>query len=75
LKSEEIKPTTLVVIELCLSEGVSQSVEKSVYLKFHSNLMQKFRVNLKEFLGLAMPNQCCHAFRKQIFSRFVGGIF
>ena len=23
--------------------------------------MHRFRVNLKTFLGLAMPNQCCHA--------------
>ena len=23
--------------------------------------MQKFRVDLKTFLGLAMSNQCCHA--------------
>ena len=23
--------------------------------------MQRFRVDLKTFLGLAMPNQCCHA--------------
>jgi len=30
LNSEEIKPIALVVIELRLSEGVSQSVEKSV---------------------------------------------
>jgi len=63
LISEEIKPITLVVIELRLSEGisqiVSQSVEKSVnkkFLKLHSNLMQRFRVNLKTFLGLALPN-------------------
>ena len=29
--------------------------------------MQRFRVNLKTFLGLAMPNQCCHAVRKADF--------
>ena len=37
--------------------------------------MQRFRVNLKTFLGLAMPHQCCHAIRKQIFGGFLGGIF
>jgi len=37
--------------------------------------MQRFRVDLKTFLGLAMPNQCCHAVRKLIFGRFLGGIF
>jgi len=37
--------------------------------------MQRFRVDLKTFLGLAMPNQCCHAVRKYIFVAFVGGIF
>ena len=63
LNSEEIKPIALVVIELHLSEGVSQSDSQSVenllnkkFLKFHSNLMQLFRVDLKTFLGLDMPN-------------------
>ena len=37
--------------------------------------MQRFRVDLKTFLGLAMPNQCFHAVRKLIFGRFLGGIF
>ena len=37
--------------------------------------MQRFRVDLKTFLGLSMPNQCCHAVRKLIFGRFLGGIF
>ena len=27
--------------------------------------MQRFRVDLKTFLGLAMPNQCCHAVKKK----------
>jgi len=30
LNSEEIKPVALAIIELRLSEGISQSVEKSV---------------------------------------------
>jgi len=37
--------------------------------------MQRFRVDLKTFLGLAMPNQWCHAVRKEIFDGFLGGIF
>ena len=37
--------------------------------------MQRFRVDLKTFLGFPIPNQCCHAVRKLIFGRFVGGIF
>ena len=35
--------------------------------------MQRFRVDLKTFLGLAMPSQCCHAVTKWIFGWFVGG--
>ena len=35
--------------------------------------MQRFRVDLKTLLGLAMSNQSCHAVRKYIFGGFVGG--
>ena len=66
LNSEEIKPITLVVIDLHLSEGIRQSDSQSVKnllnkksLKFLNNSIQKFRVDLKTFLGLALPNQCC----------------
>ena len=37
--------------------------------------MQRFRVDLKAFLGLAMPNQYCHGVTKLILGWFVGGIF
>ena len=37
--------------------------------------MQRFRVDLKTFLGLALPNQCCHAITKLILGWFVGWIF
>ena len=37
--------------------------------------MQRFRVDLKTFLGLAMPNQCRHTITKLILGWFVGGIF
>ena len=33
--------------------------------------MQRFKVDLKTFLGLAMPNQCCHVVTKYWF---LGGI-
>jgi len=34
--------------------------------------MKRFKVDL---VGLAMPNQCCHAVTKKIFGWFVGGFF
>ena len=37
--------------------------------------MKRFRVDLKTFLGLAMPNQCYHVVTKLILGWFVGGIF
>ena len=37
--------------------------------------MQQFRIDLKTFLDLAMPNQCCHVVTKLILGWFVGGIF
>ena len=46
------------------SQSDSQSVEKSIHFyifKNYSNLMQMFRADLKIFLDLPMPNQCCHA--------------
>ena len=52
------------------SQIVSQSVSQQKNLlnkkfkKIHSKLMQRFRVDLKTFLGLAMPNQCFYAVRK-----------
>ena len=61
--SEKIKPVASSVIKLCLSEGISQSVtqsvENSVDLKFRSNLLKAFRVDLMACLGLVLPNQYC----------------
>ena len=37
--------------------------------------MQRFRVDLKTFLGLAMPNPCSQTVRKQISSWFWGDNF
>jgi len=56
---------TLVWRHQIVSQSDSQAVSQQKnlfnkkFLKFHSNLMQRFRVDLKTFLGLAMPNQCC----------------
>ena len=64
LNNEKIKPVALAVIELCLSEGISQSGSQSVeysvmFLKFQSNLLKAFEVNLKVCLGLILSNQYC----------------
>ena len=62
LNSEEIKPIALDIIELHLSEGISQSVglyKIRNFKKFHINLTEGFMVDLKTILGLAMPNQYC----------------
>ena len=56
LNGEEIKPVAIAIIELRLSEGISQSVSQQKnllnkkFFKFHNNLMQQFRVDLKTFL-------------------------
>ena len=64
--SEKIKPVALAVSELCLSEGISQLLTQPVsrkfrriknFLKFCSNLLKMFRVDLKACLGLVVPYQ------------------
>ena len=64
--SEKIKPVALAVIELRLSEGISQLLTQSVSRKFcqvkkkfHSNLLKVFLVELKACLGLVLPHQYC----------------
>ena len=37
--------------------------------------MQRLTVDLKTYLGLAMPNQCCHVVIILILGWFAGGIF
>ena len=68
MNSENIKPIALAVIELCLFECISQSGSQSVensikinklFLKFRSNLLKTFQVDLKACLGLVLPNKCC----------------
>ena len=53
--SEKIKPIALVVIELCLTKGISQSKE-NIFFKFRGNFLKAFRVDLKACLGLVLPN-------------------
>ena len=61
--SEKIKPIALTIIELRLSEGISQLRTQSVTRKFRKiNLKKIIRGNLlKAFrvLGLVLPNQYC----------------
>ena len=67
--SEKIKPIALAVIELRLSEDISQLLTyllsqykiplNELFLKFHSNLLKAFQVDLKACLGLVSPNQYC----------------
>ena len=58
--SEKIKPLALAVIELCLSEGNSQSLSQQKILlnkkiKFRSNLLKAFWIDLKACLCLVLP--------------------
>jgi len=57
---------TLVWRHYSVSQSVSQqkNLLNRNFLKLHNNLMQWFRVDLKTFLHLAMPNQCSQTVRK-----------
>jgi len=60
LCTEEIKFVALSIVELRPCEGISLLLEKPVkqeLLKFHSSLLYWFIVDLKTFLGFAIPNQ------------------
>ena len=37
------------------SVGLTQARPNKIFFKFHRNSMQRFRVDLKTFMGLAMP--------------------
>jgi len=54
LNNEQIKPVAIAIIKLRLPEGIIQqkNLLNRKFLKFHNNLMQRFRVDLKTFLGL-----------------------
>jgi len=57
--SERIKLVALCIVELHLAEGTSWLVSSYKIQfnmkKFHSNLVEGFRVNMKTFLSLAVP--------------------
>ena len=58
-------------------QSVSQSVRKFCEIgnfKIRINFVEGFMVDLKTFLGLAMPNQSCLDVTKQILSWFWGDI-
>jgi len=58
---KKIKPVGIAVIELRLTEGISQSVShkkiplNKFFLKFRGNFLKAFRVDLKAYLGLVSP--------------------
>ena len=64
--SEETNHIALSIVELCLADGygwshqlVSQhkNLLNRQFLSFHGKLLERFRVALKTFMGLAMPSQ------------------
>ena len=59
LNSEEIKPMALIVLELHLAQLVENLVKKN-----YRNLLERFGVALKTFLGLAMSKRYCQAVMK-----------
>jgi len=75
--SEEIKPVALSIVELHLVEGISQLVSKSISRKLNwiGKFLEGFRVNLKTFLRLAIPNQCCKTVVLEMWGWFWGDIF
>jgi len=40
------------------------SAKKEIFKKNYNYLLEGFRIDLKTFLGLAMPNQCSQTVRK-----------
>ena len=59
--SEKIKPVALAIIELLLSEGISQYkiLLNKIFFKFRSNLLKVFSGRSEACLGLVLPNQYC----------------
>ena len=62
---EEIRPVALAISELCLSKGIRLSVRQS-----DSNLVQRFRADLKTFLAAKPILPCCH--KLNIREKFLG---
>ena len=81
--SEKIKPVALAIIELRLSEGISQLLTYSVsrkiplnklFLKFCSDLLKAFWVDAKACLGLVSPNHYCLIVVRGNWGCFLGDI-
>jgi len=80
--SENIKPVALAIVELWESEGikqavsklVSQSVRKFCYIifgiKFHSNFLKVFWINLKGFSGLVLLTNAALSSSRKIVTDF-----
>ena len=68
----KIKLIALAVIKLRLSEGISQLANRKfcVFLKFRSNFLKAFQVDLKACLGLILPNQYCPIKWRLVFGWF-----
>ena len=79
---KKIKPVALADIELRLSEGISQLPTYSVSrkfrrikkLKFRSNLLKAFQVDLKVCLGLVLPHQYCPIVVRENRGWFLGDV-
>ena len=79
--SEKIKPVAIIELHLsegssqCVSQLLSQSLTRKFHLmfcfKFHSNLLKAFRVNLKAFLGLVLPNSSLSGKVRLVFSKLI----
>jgi len=46
------------------------SLLNNFFLKFCSNFLKAFRINVKAFLGLVLPNQYCHIVMQGISTGF-----
>ena len=75
--SEKIKPVALAVIELRLSEGISQIPLNKVFCKkkFRSNLLKTFWVDLKACLDLVLPNNTASSSSGKIEAGFLVMLF
>jgi len=64
----------VIQLNMIFSNTLAIRLNRNFFFEFH-NLLEGFRVNLKTFLGLAMPNQCCQTVVKEMWGWFWGGIF
>ena len=70
LNSEEIKPVSPSIVELCFAEGIRQSVSQIVEIqlnrKFQNFVTTRWKGLGLAFLGLAMPSQYCQTVEKEM---------